>query len=269
VPVSVIATVHNNLTQIWQEGSFKDRLIIRLLRFFYPRTQCVVAVSEGVAEGLIKMTGISPGQVDVVYNPVVTSELFQKAAEIPDHPWLADPRKQVILAVGRLTEQKDYPTLIRAFARICQQHDIYLVVLGDGQERQKIEKLIVDFQLEARVDMPGFVSNPFAYMSHADLFVLSSRHEGLPTVLIEAMACGCPVVSTDCPSGPAEILDNGHYGQLVPVADVARLAEAIVSTLKDLPSRNMLVERAKLYSVSNSVQAYKKLFMSLESKSKK
>ena len=137
----------------------------------------------------------------------------------------------MVLAAGRLVALKGFDTLLRAFARVRQQMPARLVILGEGSERSNLERLAAELGVAADVDMPGFDPNPFRYMKRAGVFVLSSRYEGLPNVLIQAMACGCPVVSTDCPNGPAEILDGGRYGPLVPVDDVEALAYAMAQAL--------------------------------------
>jgi len=148
---------------------------------------------------------------------------------VVDHPWLAPGEPPVVMGIGRLAPKKDFTTLVRAFAEVRQDVRARLMILGEGPERAELESLVRTLDLEADVALPGFVDNPYAYLARASLFVLSSRWEGLPTVLIEAMFCGAPVVSTDCPSGPHEILNGGRYGRLVPVGDLSALAGAITA----------------------------------------
>jgi len=157
-----------------------------------------------------------------------------------NHPWFAPGEPPVILSVGRLTKQKDYPTLIRAFALVHRERPARLMILGEGEERPKLEALIQELSLDDDVSLPGFVDNPYAYMARSAVFVLSSAWEGLPTVLIEAMAVGTPVVATDCPSGPAEILEGGKWGKLVPVGDVEALAEAIARKISSPMQKSRL-----------------------------
>jgi glycosyltransferase involved in cell wall biosynthesis len=157
--------------------------------------------------------------------------------------------------VGRLQQQKDYPTLLHAFAQVRQTRPVHLLILGEGKERAQLEELIKKLGLEDDVSMPGFVMNPYAYMARASMFVLSSRWEGLPTVLIEALCCGTPVVSTDCPSGPREILKDGQYGQLVPVGEANALAQAIASTL-DSKAPGPPLESWQPYDLQNVVNQY-------------
>jgi glycosyltransferase involved in cell wall biosynthesis len=162
----------------------------------------------------------------------------------------------VILAAGRLAPQKDYPTLIRAFAALSAGRDLRLIILGEGPERTALESLIQQLGLADRVSLPGFRDNPFAYMSRARLFVLSSAWEGLPGVLIQAMACGTPVVSTDCPSGPREVLADGRYGPLVPVGAVEALAVAMALTLEQPPEPERLKARAADYGLEPVTRRY-------------
>jgi glycosyltransferase involved in cell wall biosynthesis len=193
----------------------------------------VVAVSQGVAKDLNKVLGLPMEKMQVIYNPAVTPELKTKSQEPLDHPWFAPGEPPVILGVGKLEAQKDFPTLIRAFSQIRKIQPARLVILGWGPEsdKQKLETLIHELGVEADVNLAGYVNNPFAYMARASVFALSSRWEGLPFVLVEAMAVGTPVVSTDCESGPAEILGDSKYGMLVPVGDSQALAEAILNVL--------------------------------------
>jgi glycosyltransferase involved in cell wall biosynthesis len=211
---------------------FKELVAIRLgYRFLYPSADAVVAPSRGVAGSLLQLSPIPIQKVRVIYNPVVSPELYEKADAPVEHPWFQPHQPPVVLAAGRLVALKGYDTLLRAFARVRQETPARLVILGEGPERPNLERLAAELGVAADVDMPGFDPNPFRYMKRAGVFVLSSRYEGLPNVLIQALACGCPVVSTDCPSGPSEILDGGRYGALVPVDDVEAMAGAIVRAL--------------------------------------
>jgi glycosyltransferase involved in cell wall biosynthesis len=165
-------------------------------------------------------------------------------------------RIPVILAVGRLHRQKDFPTLIGAFARLRAERPARLVILGEGKLRPALEKVARRLGVGGDVDLPGYRDNPFAWMARAAVFALSSTFEGTANVLIEAMACGCPVVSTDCPHGPREVLDNGRYGPLVPVGDSAALAHAIAAVLDNPPDREVLRSRAALYDRDTNIDRY-------------
>lgn len=234
-----------------------------LVRHFYPRADHIVTVSDGVADDLSRATGIARDRMTTVYNPVVTADLAARAAQDPRHDWFRPGQPPVILGVGKLKPQKDFATLLRAFARVRRARPARLVILGEGPERDRLEDLAHDLYVEDDVHLPGFVSNPFPYMARAGVFVLSSRFEGLPGVLIQAMACGCPVVSTDCPSGPAEILEDGWRGPLVPVGDDEALARAILAVLDRLPDREGLRKRAKFFTSDRAAQKVIALFESL------
>ena len=228
-----IVIAEQNTFSLWSQQlpAHYRWLFLRLVRSFYPWADDIVAVSEGTADDLAQAARMSRERIRVIYNPVVTPELRRKARESLEHPWFMTGQPHVVLAAGRLVAQKDFATLIRAFRKVREVHPVRLLILGEGEERPALEALIGQLGLEQEVSLPGFVANPYAYMAHASLFVLSSRWEGLPTVLIEALYCGLPVVATDCPSGPREILQGGRHGQLVPVGDVDALAQAIERAL--------------------------------------
>jgi glycosyltransferase involved in cell wall biosynthesis len=229
----VVVTEHNTMSVAAGESALARRLWPPLLRLFYPLAESVVAVSQGAADDFARTTGLPRDRIEVVYNPVVTPELMALARQTPDHPWFAPGGPPVVLAVGRLTAQKDFPTLLRAFALLRARCPARLVILGEGEDRSALEALILELGLADSVALPGFRANAMAYMARSALFVLSSAWEGLPTVLIEALAAGTRVVSTDCPSGPREILQAGRLGRLVPVGDPERLAGAMAETLDE------------------------------------
>jgi glycosyltransferase involved in cell wall biosynthesis len=211
------------------------RLLGRLMpvaRLLYPRADAIVAVSEGVADDLASILCLPRSRIQVIYNPVAIAQLWDKARETLDHPWFRDGEPPVVISVGRLTKAKDFPTLISALALVQKKLSARLIILGEGEERRELEDLVCRLRLESVVEMPGFVDNPHKYVRRASVFVLSSRWEGLPNALIEALVLGTPVVSTDCPSGPAEILQAGTWGRLVPVGDRSAMAEAIRDVLE-------------------------------------
>ena len=259
VSTRVVVSVHNTVSQESQNSTqLKRRIAPYLARWFYPWADAIVTVSQGSAEDLVRL-GLSSERITVIYNPVVTPELFEKVSEPVGHPWFQPGSAPVILGVGRLEKQKDFPTLIRAFAQVRQQRPARLMILGEGQERPYLETLVQELSLAENVALPGFVANPYAYMGKAAVFVLSSLFEGLPTVLIEAMATETPVVSTDCKSGPAEILENGQYGKLVAVGDVKGMAEAITSTLEAPQNSEALGRRAAEFSLEKAVAQYRQV----------
>lgn len=228
----LVVTLHNTISEkLGSAPYWYRRALALLLRLMYPLTDGVIAVSAGVADDYVSITGLKRDQIKVIYNPVITETLFEKAQEDPGHPWFMPGQPPVIISVGTLTEQKDHAALFHAFARIKQKLPIRLMLLGEGPLRKELEKLAYDLNITEDLAMPGFVDNPFQYLASSAVFVLSSKWEGLPTVLIEALAVGVPVVSTDCKSGPNEILKGGKLGALVPVGDVSALAEAIYESL--------------------------------------
>lgn len=238
---------------------WRQRLVPRLVKHFYPWADHIIGNSQGVVDDLRQITGLPRQQIQLIYNPVVTPELGEKAAVCPNHPWFKAGQPPVLLAVGRLTAQKDFPTLIQAFAQVRQSQPTRLLILGEGPDRPLLETLVAKLGLEQDVSLLGFVENPYAYMAHASLFILSSRWEGLPTVLIEALYCGVPIISTDCPSGPREILADGQYGALVPVQDTAALAETIKLALTGQTPRPSK-ESWRPYELETVVNQYLRLF---------
>ncbi len=242
---------------LWNNADLKG-----FLRRAYQSADAIVAISDGVAEDLSARSGIPRAHMTTIYNPVVDAELLEQAQEPIDHPWFGEDQPPVVLGVGRLHPQKDFPTLIAAFKRLRETRPARLVILGKADRipvrsrRDELEQLARRLDVADDVSMPGFTSNPFAFMSKADVFVLSSAYEGLGNVLIEAMACGCPVVSTDCPSGPREILEDGRYGPLVGVADAEGLAEAIGRVLDRPTDKEKLQSRAKMFTVERATRKY-------------
>ena len=256
VSVRVVVSEHNHLSQTVQNAvRLKDRLTPFFARYLYPLADGILAVSQGVAEDLARMTGLSLERIKVIYNPVVTPKLLESVKQPVDHPWFAPGEPPVILGVGKLEKQKDFPNLIRAFAQVRQVRPARLMILGWGPDRPELEALVQELNLEDDVVLAGYVENPYAYMAKAAVFVLSSAWEGLPTVLIEAMAVGIPVVSTDCKSGPSEILDNGKYGELTPVGDNQVLAEAILRALSG-ESKPIVADWLDQFKLEAATQKY-------------
>lgn len=234
------------------------RMTYFLIPRLYTRADSIVAVSQLSAADLIEFSGLPTSCVKVIYNPFNLNRIQKLASEPLEHRWFAPGQPLVILACGRLSEAKDYPTLIHAFKKIRQIRPARLLILGEGELRSSLEALVAKCGFTADdVQMPGFVANPYAYMSRCGVFVLSSRWEGLPGVLIEAMACGASVVSTNCPSGPNEILEGGRWGALVPVGDPDSLSNAVVSVLSS--SRSQLPDvqsRASDFEQDKAVDEY-------------
>jgi glycosyltransferase involved in cell wall biosynthesis len=268
VPTSVLISEHNTLSaMLGGSRRWRDRHLPPLLGHAYRLADGIVAVSDGVADDLARQSGLPRARIATVYNPVVMPELPAMASQPVAHRWFL-PAPPVVLGVGSLSARKDFPTLVRAFARLRKERDCRLVILGQAASPKKTEEqraelmaLAASLGVAADVDLPGFVANPFAYMARAAVFVLSSAFEGLPGALIEALACGCPVVSTDCPSGPAEILDGGRFGALVPVGDDRAMAAAIAATLERPIAAATLRERGAMFSVDRAVDRYVDLML--------
>lgn len=231
-------------------------LVARLLYRFADR---IVGVSQGVADDIESITGLSDGQVTCIYNPVIRDSLAEEL--LKQRQVLRSPNSgpRLIVAAGRLEIEKDYATLIRAFATLSERESAKLVILGEGSLREELEALTDSLGLAGQVEMAGYVDDAGSYFRKADLFVLSSIYEGLPTVLIEALSFGLPVVSTDCPSGPGEILANGEFGLLVPPGDATALAAAMSECLRAEPDSQRQIARALEFTVKRSVDSYEKL----------
>ncbi len=260
VSTRIIVTSHNHISRECQNSNqLKRRLIPLLVRWFYPLANKVVAVSQGVAENAAQISGLPLDKIKVIYNPIFTSELLEKFNRPVSHPWFLENQVPVILGVGRLEKQKDFLTLIRAFALVRQQYPARLMILGQGDQLPHLEALVNELELVEDVTFPGFIANPYAYMAQAKLVVLSSAFEGFGNVLVEAMIGGTPVVSTDCQSGPAEILANGKYGQLVAVGNVSGLADAIIHTLKNPLKPEFLQERGREFSLEAALVQYQNI----------
>jgi glycosyltransferase involved in cell wall biosynthesis len=215
----------------------------RLIPYVYRWTRGIIAVSDGVRAELTAMDSALADRIQVLPTPVLTEELAAQGEAIPHHPWFIDRRVPVIVSAGRLVEHKGMLDLIRAFALIRSHREARLIIIGEGSFRQTLEDEVTRLGLRDDVSLPGFQHNPFSYMNHASVFVLASHYEGLPNVLIQAMSFGTPIVATDCRSGPAEILEGGRLGRLVPVMDVPALARAIEESLL-LPKQRKAQARA-------------------------
>jgi glycosyltransferase involved in cell wall biosynthesis len=255
----VVVTEGTEVSKAVQDREFPlIRLAYQLIPWIYPLADEVVAVSRGVADDLERSQWLA-GRVKVIYNPIVSRDLPRLAAAPCDHPWLAPGQPPVLLGVGRLSPEKDFPTLIRATNLVRQQRPVRLIIIGEGGRRAELERLSRDLGLDHAVDLPGWIDNPFALMSRAALVVQSSTYEGLPTVLVESMACGTPVVATRCSGGSVEILEDGRLGRLVPVGDPAALAAAILSGLQESPAVDALRQRASDFTTERAVAEYRRI----------
>ena len=253
---NLIVCQHNALSVEARSGA-TYRPLPALYRLLTPMAaNHVVAVSHGVADDMARRSGIPRARIEVIGNPVITPDFAARADEPLDDPWFAEGSPPVYVCVGRLVPQKDHTTLIRAFAAHRRQHPSRLMILGEGPLRAPLETLARELGVAADVRLPGFRPNPLPYMRRAAAVVLSSVYEGLGNVLIEAMACGTPVVSTDCPYGPAEIVGAGAFGRLVPTRDHIALAVALDPRLRAHFPAATLRARAHEYTVERAAERY-------------
>jgi len=241
-------------------ATWRGKIIPILVRFLYQFADAIIANSTGSRNELVSALGKATRQkVHLVYNPMDLELIQSKAAEEVEGgivEWLNHNGCPLILGMGRLTAQKDFQSLIRSFFIVRKKMVAKLLIIGEGDQREELEKLVRELDIEADVRLPGFIKNPYPLLKRASVFVLSSRWEGLPNALLEAIAVGTPVVSTDCPSGPDEILEHGRYGRLVPVGDQQEIARAIFATLRSSVAPDVLCKRAEICSLERIVEQY-------------
>ena len=256
----VVVTCHIDYSYTNRNDKSINFKITKLLaRHYYMKAIKVVTVSEGAKQEIVKVLKLNPDHIKVIYNPVISNDLFLNSDATLEDPWLASNKLPLIVAVGSLTHHKDHSTLISAFAEFRKIVESKLVILGEGPLRAGLEQKIRTLNIADYVHMPGFVLNPYAYLKRASCFVLSSIWEALPTVLIEALALGVPIVSTYCAHGPTEILNNGEYGYLVPPCNAELMKNAIVEAFKHPRSRPSEKHLEK-FSLDYSAARYIELF---------
>lgn len=252
----VIPTQHSSFGQSIDE-SLKDRIVHALVPRLYPHADGLIAVSNGVAKSITDQTSVQHGAITVLHNPVEVEKIFRESRAAPPHEWLADPRIETIVFVGRLAAQKDLRTWLDVINELHnQRHQTRGILVGTGPKRSELEAYASARGMQGVVSFTGYVENPYAYMGHADVFLLTSHYEGLPTVLIEAMATGCSVVATDCPSGPREILHDGQFGELASIGDVPTLVDAVEHILEEPVDSESLINRARDFSPESVFQQY-------------
>lgn len=261
----LVISEHNMLSQ--SSESIKDRLIACGAWASYPLADHAVAVSKGVRQDLVAQTRLRADSISTIYNPVRIDSIREKGTEPVNHEWLADETIEVVLSGGRHEPQKGFDTLLDAFARL-ERDNVRLILFGKGPETEALKERAKTQGIDDRISFPGFIDNPYSYMSNADAFVLSSEYEGFGLVLIEAMACRCPVVSTDCESGPSEILEKGTHGPLTPVGDGDALAFAIKKVLEKQHKPDTLYQRASEFNVDVAIDEYDELFESYSTTAK-
>ncbi|PSP39470.1 glycosyltransferase [Halobacteriales archaeon QH_7_65_31] len=254
----IIVTEHGKKLN---EDSVSTQRDLILAKYLYKYADGIVGVSKGVSQDIINWANVDSNKVFTIYNPAISEELITGDSSIPSQLKPQQNNTKIVLSAGRHVEQKDFQTLIRSFAKLRADYsNLQLIILGEGELTAEYKRLSNELGIQENMILPGFVDDPFQYMRYADVFALSSRWEGLSLVLMEAMACGTPVVSTDCPSGPAEVLKNGEYGELVPVGDSEAMQNALKNTLESPLSAEKLRERARDFSIERSTKQYQKLF---------
>lgn len=257
--VRVVVSEHNAIAErLARANGPRQRLLYGLARRLYRSADAVVGVSEGVTRELCTSLALDAARTHAIYNPVVSERVLRAAEAAVEHPWIGG-EAPLVLGVGRLVAQKAFDQLVRAFARVRAERPARLVILGEGPDRPRLEALVAELGLADDVALPGFVPNPHAWMRRASVFASTSVWEGFGVVIAEALAAGCPVVSTDCPHGPDEILEHGAWGRLVPVGDVGALARSIVDAIeegRDPAQDDARRARASRFTVDAAVEAY-------------
>ena len=244
------------LTNVCEYSEIKRRPRDFLIPFLYRKAEAFIAVSEGVKSNLKMLLG-NDSNIEVIYNKVLNKEWFLTPSAKPSHPWFNDDSITVFLAVGRLVKKKDYPTMIKAFQIASSRaNNIRLLILGDGPERNKLENLIENAQLKNKIELLGHIRDPHPYYYYSFGYLLSSVSEGMPSSVIEALGSACQIISTDCPSGPNEILSGGEYGKVVEIKDYKKMARYIIETLNDAIPKSKLLERAYDFTIENGVKEY-------------
>ncbi len=256
--LQVMLTQRENLSaDVEWRKPHRYRAAVRQIRQLFNEADTVVAVSRGLADDLRDNFGVDESRLHAIYNPAFRANFLESATAEVDHPWLRDKDRPVVIAAGRLHFVKGFGELLQAFAILRKTCDARLLILGEGKERRNLEQQVEKLGLGDAVQLPGRVGSVAPWMARSDLFVLSSRREGLPAVMIEALAIGLPVVSTRCPSGPEEILDNGRCGTLVEIGDIEGLARAMENVLTGSPvDREALRARAAEFSLDRALQHY-------------
>jgi N-acetylgalactosamine-N,N'-diacetylbacillosaminyl-diphospho-undecaprenol 4-alpha-N-acetylgalactosaminyltransferase len=248
-----IISERNTPSLTYSTKNISDVINRILIRYLYPSSHSIISVSNGVKEDLLKFFSISDELISTIYNPYDISTIKHKSKESIKHEWFENESYKIIVNVGRLEKQKNHELLINAFSKVNKKlPETRLLIIGEGSQRNKLSNLIGELNLNSKIQLVGQLENPFTYVSKSHLFVLSSDFEGFPNALVEAMICGCPVISTDCPSGPNEILINKENGILIPTGDVEAMKNAIVYMLKDRVKRIEMAKKAtdKAYDFS-------------------
>lgn len=258
----LILTEQNTISVNNQSKGGKEGLLVKLARHLYAQADDIVVVSKGAARDLIETIHILPQKVHVIYNPINYEQIRKSTEIVPSHVWLTNKEKPVLIAVGRLTAQKNFSFLLDVFAEVRKQLDCRLIILGEGEDRDSLEAQAQRLKIADDISLPGSFPDPYGYMARADIMICTSLYEGFNIAVAESLACGTPVISVDCPYGPGEILDGGKYGTLLPMNDAAALSTAILNALRNpslLPARNVLLRRGERFSSQNIFREYEKI----------
>jgi glycosyltransferase involved in cell wall biosynthesis len=263
VMTRVVVSVHMLPSMEYcKDKSIYGIFFLMLMKWSYIKASAVVGVSKGVRNDIMQSFQIDAHNLSYIYNPIINQKLKKMGFGKINHRWFRSQKAPVIIAVGRLAIEKDYPTLIRAFRLVRNERPAKLLILGEGEERTNLQALIALLELTDDVELAGFVPNPFAFMMKSDIFILSSKHEGFGNVVVEALALGCCVISTDCQGGPKEILQDGMFGLMVPVGNIDAMAKALMSTLEKKPrvNRILLQNHLRQFEISTVTEKYLELF---------
>ena len=261
VPVKIFANIHSVYSIDFASlDERKRKKRVDDMRRYYPQCEGLIAVSDGAALDFSKLTGLPEAPIHRIFNPVVTDDLVERSMSRPDHPWFQTDQPPVIIGIGRLVKNKNFDHLIEVFDILREQRECRLVIVGEGPARTDLDSIAEESPFRQDIFFTGRLENPFPYLRYASVMVLASSYEGLSNTLIESLALGTPVVSTDCPYGPREILDNGRFGELVPVNDVKALSEAIIKTLRNPIDHSILMNSAERFRDTDIATSYLSAF---------
>lgn len=260
-PKILVIRIHAHTSSLVEDRRWLNRkILLWLMKHTHQWADYKVSASRGAALDWADLLKIDKDDIEVMYNPAVGEDVLEKSMHPVIHPWLNHNETPVLITVARLEKQKSIDVLLHAFSLVLKEKEVKLIIVGDGSLKKELESLAITLGIKEHVDFYGWVENPYALMSKADLFVLSSWYEGFANVIAEALACGCPVVSTNAPSGPSEILEDGKYGRLVPVGDIHSLASSILTSLSEPVDKEFLKKRGMDFHVDKIIDDSKRFF---------
>lgn len=261
VPVKIFANIHSVYSIDFASlNERKRKKRVDDMMKYYPQCNSLISVSDGAAKDFSKLTGLPEAPIHRIFNPVVTDDLIERSMSRPDHPWFQTDQPPVIIGIGRLVKNKNFDHLIEVFDILREKRECRLVIVGEGPARTDLDSIAENSPFRQDIFFTGRLENPFPYLRYASVMVLTSSYEGLSNTIIEALALGTPVVSTDCPFGPREILEGGRFGELVPVNDVKALSEAILKTLRNPIDHSILVGSAERFRDTDIARSYLSAF---------